>query len=306
MPKFTRKVSGAEDRQVAAVYEGPEPPDGTYPGILRSMRYRESSKKKTPYWNALVVLDAKDKEGRTVQYDGAPAWVSIWLDGSDVSESREKSAYTAICGKADVDVITDDKVPGDPIVTKVGGVNPNGTRVYVQLRTEYDEEYGSRQQAVWIYPDPSFEREKASSDGQDDGSLDVEAEAKEPPAKRTRKASAKKDTASNVTPIKKAEAEPEQKDELDLDSATLSQIREAATEAGMEVKGVPKAKLIEQLKKGAKKDPSKKNPQDIHNMDEEELSEFVESLGYGPEDFADMSREETVELLVDEEDINPF
>jgi len=310
MPRIKRDVSRAEDQQAAGVYEGPDVPDGTYAGILRWMKYRESRNKKTPLWNNLVILDAKDKDGRNAAYDGFAAFVEVYMiDGSDVNEAREKSLYTAIAGRADVEVVTDDKVPGDPVAVKVGGVSPAGTRVYVQLKTEYDAEYGSRQRGVWIYPDPSFKRDgQPDVSAETDADLDAEATAA-PPAKRTRKTAAKKAT-SNVTPIKAAAAEPED-DGPDYDSMTLPQLRAAAKEAGLEVSGVSKADLIDNLKDldpGAADDDKsgQKTPADIHKMSQAELDKFLESLGWVVEDFAGMSREDTVELLVEEGSIPPF
>ena len=309
MPKFKRQVSNAPDQQAAAVYEGPDVPDGTYSGILRWMKYRESRKKGTPFWNNLVVLDAKDKEGSNAKYDGYAVFVEVYMvDESDVNEAREKSLYTAISGKADVDIITDDKVQGDPIVTKVGGFNPSGTRVYVQLRTEYDEEYGSRQRGTWIYPDPSFQRDGQKDDQSDITGEDLDAEAAaEAPPKRTRKAPAKKATTSNVTPIKAAQKADD--GELDYDAMNLPDIRQEAAKHNLEVKGVPKGELIKQLKAiagGDAGDPNKKSPKQITAMGDDELNEFLEANDYVVEDFDGMSREDTVEILKDDGIINPF
>jgi hypothetical protein len=307
MPRIKRSVSSAPDQQAAAVYEGPDVPDGTYAGILRFMKYRESRQKKTPFWNTLVVLDSKDKGGSTAKYDGYAAFTEVYMiDGSEVNESREKSLYTAIAGKSDVEVITDDKVPGDPVVTKVGGVSPNGVRVYVQLKTERDDEYGARQRGVWIYPDPSFKRDgQPDVEAESDVDLDAEASAKPAAKKTAAKKTAAKKTAT-VTAIH--ESEPESETEVDYDAMTFPEARRKATELGISTEGVNKRDLIEQIKAsvtGAAAD-GMKNPQDIHNMSDDELSEFLEQQKYAADDFEGMSRADTVEILKDDGVINPF
>jgi hypothetical protein len=307
MPKFKRNVSRAEDRQPIGVYDGPLPEDATYAAIVRSVKIR-TAKTGLEGYNVFFVLDSHNKDGQHADYDGYPNWATIWMADNETSESREKSFLVAICGKAEAEIITDDKPQGDPVVTKIGGKSPNGARILVRLETDRENpQFG--QSGTWIYPDPKGNskvetKDEPADDTADD--LDIEAEAKVPAA---RKRTTKKAAASNVTPIR-SESEPEaEAGEADYDSMTLMQIRQAATAAGLEVKGVSKGQLLQQLKEqaaGGERDESKKNPQDIHKMSEGELREFVESLGYGADDFDGMNREEVVQLLHEEGDINPF
>jgi hypothetical protein len=300
--RIKRDVRKAEDRQPVTVYEGPTPPDGTYRAQIRSIRLRKWKTGKQ-YLNVLPILDAKDKEGQNAPYDGYAGWTPTTIDsGNEVGDAREKSLYLAIAGKAQVDIDVDDKVQGDPIVTKVGGVNPNGVYVFVKLET--DPEYGQKGQ--WIYPDPSYQRDgQPEESGEDQGSeseLDIEAEAKATPAKKA-------PAAKKVERARKLAAVPEpSSDEVDYDSMTVPALRKAARAAGIDTEGVSKADLISQLKGEADdRDPNKKNPQDIYDMSDQELEGFIEGIeGWDWADFDGMKRKDIVEVLVDEGDINPF
>jgi len=304
MPKFKRDVSSAEARTPVGVYDGPAVPDGTYAGILRSMKYRIASTG-TEFWNTLVVLDAKNKQGQHAEYDGFQAWTKFYLDGSDFSRTKELGLYTAICGRGVVEVITDDNVQGDPVVTKVGGVNPIGARVYVELRTEeYQGEW--RQAGFMIFPDLEGKKEaaaptEAADEPEGEDELDVQAEEKPAPAKRTRKPPAKKLAAV-------PDPEPESED-VDYGAMTLPKVREAAEAVGISTKGVSKADLVRQLEAKAKGGDTAygKSPQDIYNMSDQEVIDWVEqNTDYVGADFEGMERKDIVELLQEENIIGPF
>ena len=313
MPRLKDNVSGAEERQPIAVYEGPLPPDGTYSGILRSIKLVTASTG-TEFFNAFVVLDAKDKEGQNAAYDGAPTWTKVWRTDSDFAKSQRLALYKAVAGKGDVTIDVDDKVQGNPVVTKIGGVSPSGVRVYVQLVTEVDDTYGAQQKGLFVYPDPSAQNGQVKVEAEAEAEPEAEPEAEAP--KRTRKSPAKK--AATVTNIRKDEPEPEAEpqDRDDFDAMTLPQAREAAQAAGIETKGVSKRGLIAALKEqaGGGAEDRKLNPQDINKMSEEELAKFLyeepaegyPNGRYEEGDFDGMPRKDVIELLVEDEHILPI
>jgi hypothetical protein len=305
MPIIKRDLRKAESRQPVAVYDGATPPDATYRARVVSVKLRTWPKAGTQYTNWTLVLDAKNKDGEHAEYDGYTCWAPITIDsGNEVGDSRERSAYEAVAGKPEVTLTVDDKVNGDPVVTKIGGVSPSGKYVFVQLQTERSDEYGAQQRAQWIYPDPSSNGgqtvEAESAPDEPEG----EPEAEKP--KRTRKTAAKKE--ATVTSIRKEE--PEAEAEIDYGALTLPKLREAATAAGIDHDGVSRKDLVAQLQAKAKGDEGEKkyNPQDITDMDEDELHELLEGENgwYEEGDTEGMSRTEIVEMLVQDGFISPF
>lgn len=308
MPTIKRDVRGAESRQPVGVYEGSPPPDATYRARVTSVRLRTWKNAGTQYLNFAAVLDAKNKDGENAEFDGYTAWAPVTIDsGNEVGESREKSAYEAIAGKADVAIQVDDKAQGDPVVTKIGGVNPVGKYVFVQLQTQRSEEFGNQQRGNWIYPDPSSNGGQTVEAEASTAEPEGEPEAEKP--KRTRKTAAKK--GATVTSIRK-EAEPEAEAEIDYGALTLPKLREAAAKAGIDHDGVSRKDLVAQLeaktKSGGDDGDKKYNPQDITDMDEDELQELLEGENgwYEEGDTEGMSRPEIVEMLVQDNFISPF
>lgn len=305
MPKFTRRLSKAEDRTPIGVYDGPIPPDGTYAGILRSVKIR-TSKTETPIdgYNCFVTLDAHNKDGDHAQYDGYGTFTTVWISDNPTSESREKSFLIAVSGKADVDVLTDDKVSGDPVVTKIGGKSPSGVRVLVKLETDRkNPQFG--QSGAWIFPDPKANngQAEAAAAEEDEPESEVDVVAEEKP-KRTRKAPAKKAAEATVTNIRKDE--PAAEDEYD--SMSLPKLRAAARKAGIDGANLDKAELIAKLRGGGEEaDGYKKNRQDILKMSDADLNQFIlDKTEYEVADFAEMSRDETADLLEEDDVITAF
>jgi pyruvate/2-oxoglutarate dehydrogenase complex dihydrolipoamide acyltransferase (E2) component len=308
LPTIRRDASKAEERAPFGVYDGPEPPDATYHGVIRTATLR-TSKQGNDYLNFLVSLDAAPDSSKA-QYNGFAAWTKVTLDGSDAGLSRERSTYMAIAGKPEVAILTDDSKP-DPKVTKIGGVNPIGVRVLVQVKDDND---GYGPSGRWIYADGDAPKAAPAQTDDDDETVEAEAKTKSNVTSMRGRA-AKKAAAPEPEPEPRAETAP------DHHSMTLPQLRAYAKEQGIESAGQGKKALLEALDakltgSTGQKAETKLNPQDIKKMSEKELIDFLETENeagdsYSKDDFGatedgKIDRDEVIEILVDDGVILPF
>jgi hypothetical protein len=291
VPTIRRDASKAQEQAPFGVYDGPEPPDGIYHAVIKSVRLKKS-KNDNPYLNILPELQAPDDSPKGV-YDGFAGWTMVTLDGSEVNASRERSLYMAVAGKPVVDIVTDDAKP-DPNVTKIGGKSPVDVHVLVKLK---HDDYGVK--GDWIYADGK-PAEAAPDPDDEDESVEAEAKTNVTPMRRTRKAAAKAaEPAKSETPD-------------DYHAMTLPQLRTFAKGQDIDVSGKGKKAILEELdaKLQAATAETQKNPQDIKAMSEDELITFLDEVDYDADDFGrkngKLDRDEIIEILADDGIILPF
>ena len=143
MPKLKRKTSQVPDEAIYAMYDGPIPPSGVYPGVITSC-YMSTSSNGNPMINVSGVLETAGVEGKE-KYNGYRQRGRVVIVDKEANMAREKAFYRAIAGKEDVELVYTDMDKGDKpgTITKVGGVNPVGKKVKFQIRSRPDEDqYG--------------------------------------------------------------------------------------------------------------------------------------------------------------------
>jgi hypothetical protein len=134
MPQLKRNTAHAEDRTPFGVYDGETPRRGNYPGIIRLAQLK-TFKTGTQAFRFLVELDAPEDSNKA-KYNGFPAWTKVFIGESDYQLAMEKALYVAITGQPDVTVVFE-KSDGDTAkITKIGGVDPVGVRVRVDLEED--------------------------------------------------------------------------------------------------------------------------------------------------------------------------
>lgn len=143
MPKLKRNTSQVSDDAIYAMYDGPMPPSGVYPGVISSC-YMSVSGNGNNMINVSGLFQTKGIEGKS-KYDGFRIRGRITIVDKEANMAREKAFYRAICGKEDVEIVFADMDKGDKpgTVTKIGGVNPVGKKVKFQIRITPDsDQYG--------------------------------------------------------------------------------------------------------------------------------------------------------------------
>ena len=143
MPKLKRNTSQVSDDAIYAMYDGPTPPSGVYPGVISSC-YMSVSGNGNNMINVSGLFQTKGVEGKS-KYDGFRIRGRIVIVDKEANMAREKAFYRAICGKEDVEIVFADMDKGDKpgTVTKIGGVNPVGKKVKFQIRITPDsDQYG--------------------------------------------------------------------------------------------------------------------------------------------------------------------
>lgn len=119
------------------VYEGPEPKNGVYNGIIKSMTMRES-KAGNLYFNLLI--EFADNEGEKEVYNGFPLWDMVVPGDHEFQQTRVAQLINAVCGRAEADVDYNalDAKEDKGKVNKIGGKNPVGTKVKVNVVRQRD------------------------------------------------------------------------------------------------------------------------------------------------------------------------
>lgn len=120
-----------------SVYEGPEPRDGVYNAIVRNMTMRKGKDSGNLYFNMLVEFE--DNVDEKAQYNGFPLWNRIVPGDSDLQQIRVAQLISAVCGRNEANVDFAD-LDGDEKgkVRKIGGKDPEGTKVKVSVRRKRD------------------------------------------------------------------------------------------------------------------------------------------------------------------------
>lgn len=228
------------------VYDGPMPRPGVYSGKIKVMRVKIGNNSGNPYFSILIELNDTSSPEKA-ETKGCPIWTNIVPGDAEIQQIRTAQLFMAICGKKGPAVVHDEIDDGGD-VKKVGGKNPIGTEVRVNIKKgSYQGE--ARAEISSIIPG------KAKEEVDDIDEVDDEEEVEEAPAK---KAPAKKAPAKR--PAKKAEPEPEEEEEEEEESAedevityseaaqkTLIALKKLAKEAGYDPADLKEYKKKEEL-----------------------------------------------------------
>src|SRR5690606_11194759 len=286
LPTLKRNVAGAPKTTGFESYDGPELPkqNKMYRGRIDVARLREASTG-TQGFNLLVVLEA-EKGSEDAKYDGYPAWVDIWLADKEPNQAREAAFYRAVgvseakLESGDIPISHDDIDDGGKI-KKVGGKNPIGAIVKVDMRTDkYGDEVRMKGDAVW--PVKKAEGKSAVEEEPDEADLEDATDADE--------------------------MDPEEREE-ELRDMKLPELRRIAKAYDIETRGKKLDGLVEAILEA-------EYPEDEEETEEEQSAEdlyaevkkltlpnlrkwALENGDYDKADLKDLSKDDILEMLVD-------
>lgn len=231
MPSLKVSVN-PEAKSAFESYEGPTPPVGNgYEGVIKNVRVKLGKDSGNPYLNVLVEHDTKDANRK--QYNGAPQWVRVMFGEHDETQARLAAFVKAITGKANkeaniVDTDVDARSGTGSIVKTIDGVKPDGKRVKFDIREEAAQGgYDARLSADFIRRVIDAPVEAGSDEAEDQvDEEDIEVED---------------DEAAEGDELTREEREAELKKEA------LADLRAAAKEAEIDIKGLKKAEIIEAI-----------------------------------------------------------
>lgn len=226
-------------------YDGPEVPTGNgYEAVIKKVALKKS-KTGNMYFNVVLELQTKDKE--RVKYNGAPVFHRIMIMDSESQQARLGMFMEAITGanKAEQSVVYEggeDEISSSAgaKVTKIGGKNPVGKVVKVDVRYNNDGDYGRQ-----MNPDNLRKAGPVSSDDDiDEDDIDVEEDEDEATS-----------AESADSPDEADEDETDEDDDLtederraELKKLPIKELRELAEETEeIETKGLKKADLVEAI-----------------------------------------------------------
>ncbi len=223
MPKLKRNTSQVSDDAIYAMYDGPMPPSGVYPGVISSC-YMSVSGNGNNMINVSGLFQTKGVEGKS-KYDGFRIRGRIVIVDKEANMAREKAFYRAICGKENVEIVFADMDKGDKpgTVTKIGGVNPVGKKVKFQIRITPDsDQYGP--ELDYVLPLGL----ETSSDDEDLEEVEVEEEDED------------------EVLVDEDEDEDEDEDDIpDFRNMAIKELRELARSKG--IKATKKTDIIDEL-----------------------------------------------------------
>lgn len=237
MPSLKVSVN-PEAKSAFESYEGPTPPIGNgYEGVIKNVRVKVGKDSGNPYLNVLVEHDTKDANRK--QYNGAPQWVRVMFGEHDETQARLAAFIKAVTGKANkeaniVDTDADARSGTGSLVKTIDGVKPDGKRVKFDLREEAAQNgYEARVTADFIrrvldapVEAGNDEAEEADEDLVDEEDLEVGDDVND------------EDEGDDVT---------REEREAELKKEALADLRAAAKEAEIDIKGLKKAEIIEAI-----------------------------------------------------------
>jgi len=311
MPNLKRKTSHVPARKPFGAYDGPTPPPGNYPGVIRSVGLR-SFDSGTQCFNVLVELEA-DADSPKAEFNGFNAWTKLFLGESEFQIARENAFYQAICGQSDVTVVFDDKSEKkEPPITKIGGVSPVGKKVRVQL--QLGQEYQGRREIEGdsIYPfDPKATKAAPAAGGDPDADI-VQSK---PAPEQVGGAETDDDAVEvNAAPVQTPSTASTDigADDVDYHALNLPLLRAYAAEHGVDVKVVKsKAAILAALDAQGSEGGEESGDFDPKTAADLEAASLAEILAwaqpkYDEGDLDGMKKEELVALLLDDEEVAPF
>ncbi len=228
MPSLKVSVN-TEAKSAFASYDGPQvPPADGYEGVIKNVRVKVGKESGDPYLNVLLEHDTKDANRK--QYNGAPQWIRVGFGEHDETQARLAAFVKAITGKANkeaniVDTDEDARKGTGSLVKTIDGVKPDGKRVKFDVRARaaqngYPESTeGDFIRRIIDAPADAGTADAAEEVGEED--LEVEGEAAEEQTKEERIAELKKES--------------------------LVDLKAAAAEADIDIKGLKKLEIIEAI-----------------------------------------------------------
>lgn len=152
------------------IYDGPTPKPGIYTAKIKVMRVK-MSKAGNAYFSILTEFcdDSSADKAETV---GFPLWVNITPGDAEVQQIRTAQLFRAICGKKGPNVTHEELDDGGKVL-KVGGKDPLGTEVRVEVKREvYEGE--SRAVAQSILPSKAKKEEAEEIEEVEEEEVEVE------------------------------------------------------------------------------------------------------------------------------------
>lgn len=313
MATLKRDASGVDERTPFDIYDGPEPRKGVYPGRIEKCVVRKSGRSENLYYNVLVILDAP-ADSPKAQYNGYPAWVMVTMANTEANLAREAAFMRAVCGKTSANVVLDGNAPKEPgqsnevAVKSIGGKNPIGTEVRVDIGTELYEGV-TRPKPDSIYPantsaataaTPPDDADETEEEVDEDEDITEDEEGFDADTLRAELAEL------SLLKLKKAAVEDYGIPKGDLDGASRDDIIDAI----LDVAGGPDANdEVEDVEDEEVEDETEEETSGVpayseaSSMSLPKLRKFAEELEYDPADLKSMSKEEILEQLVTDEAI---
>lgn len=143
MPSIKRSAKATEVKTGFETYDGPLPVRGMYRGRITKLSYREFATGTTGLQAVVSFEAAKGDPKNQAQFDGYTAFGRVFFTDSEQSAARESNFYAALGLKDNPTIVTeegDQKDRSGVKVTKIGGKNPIGSFVNVDLRVSRDRD----------------------------------------------------------------------------------------------------------------------------------------------------------------------
>lgn len=228
MPALKVKVNTEAKSAGGQIYEGPtDPPRGVYTGYIQRLALKEA-KSGNVYFNALVIFD--HNKGEKAKYNGLPAWHMIHMTEDDNIQAELGMFMKAVTGKeakeqnvAYEGTDADFSTSKGATVRNIGGVKPQGKSVKFDIGYETSEGYGTQMRLRNLRGyDPAL----TEGDAEDEVVITTDSEEE---------AEAEETDEDEVT---------REEREAELKKESLADLKAAALEAGIDIKGLKKADLI--------------------------------------------------------------
>jgi hypothetical protein len=330
VPSLKRNVQGAPEETGFESYDGPELPmlNKMYRGRIEVARIREASTG-TKGINLLVKFQA-ESGSPDAKYDGYAAWCDLWLGDKEPNQAREAAFYRAVgVPKSKLDagdvIVKHDDIDDGGAITAVAGRKVIGQIVKVDMRTDrYENETRMKADSVWPAMKDGAKSSKSEPEEEpdDDAMEDVserEAELLEMKLPALRSLAKEYEIKTRgvsqedlVAAILEAEAEDEPDDDerrAELEAMSLPALRKIAKEEyEITTRGKSAEVLVDEiLEAEAEAEPEgEAGEEDLYAV----VSQYslpnlrkwaLENGEYKQADLKDLSKEEILDLLIEDE-----
>jgi hypothetical protein len=242
MPSIKRSSKAVEVKTGFETYDGPMPGRGMYRGRITKLAYREYGTGTTGL-QAVVILEAvKGDPKNHAQFDGYTAFGRVFFTDSEQAQARESNFYAALGLKDNPTIVTEDGDISDRsgvTVTKIGGKNPVGAFVNVDLRVSRDRDGEMEVDGMYKVKEISAASTVRNSSPVSDDAADEDDDLME-------------DEAEDET-AEEEEAEESEEDaeviarEAELTKLTLAKLRAEAKNLEIDTTGLKKDELISEI-----------------------------------------------------------
>lgn len=233
MPKIKATVN-PEAQNSFLPYDGPALVPGSYDAVLKNPSIRES-KAGNLYINAVFEVE-EAKKSEKAKFNGAGVWGRIMFQHENENHQARFNSFLKAVGvplkDADIAHESDDDLATSKgsTVTAIGGKKIDGRKVRITLTTDSSSD---TQNAVQVDLVTVRKNAEAAEDEEEDTSGPAE-EAEDD------------DEDMEVEVDEETQAEMDAR-EKELKKTPLADLKEAAKEAGIEIKGLKKADLVEAI-----------------------------------------------------------